>query len=66
MEKEINIVKWVNQPNILERNAKAEAYSRKCEEKRKENKVNIDASSQNCTMCVLAGALLLALATMIL
>jgi hypothetical protein len=66
MEKEIRIVKWVNQPNILERNAKAEAYSRMCEEKRKENKVNIDMYSQNCTLCALAGALLLALATMIL
>ena len=65
MEKEINIVKWVNSPNILERNAKAEAYSKMCEEKRKE-KANVDVSSQNCTMCVLAGALLLALATMIL
>jgi len=62
---EIKIVKWVNSPNILERNAKAEAYSRMCEKKRKE-KVNIDVSSQNCAMYVLAGALLLALATMIL
>lgn len=31
-EKEIEIVKWVNQPNILLRNAKAKAYSEKCHE----------------------------------
>ena len=32
-EKEIEIVKWVNQPNILVRNAKAKAYSESCRPK---------------------------------
>lgn len=39
-EKEIEIVKWVNQPNILLRNAKAKAYIESCKEscKEKENR----------------------------
>lgn len=41
MEKEIEIIKWANQPNVLVRNEKAKAYSKVCEDKRKARKVNI-------------------------
>lgn len=32
-EKELKVISWVNQPNILVRNAKAKAYSESCKEK---------------------------------
>lgn len=36
MEKEVKIVSWVNQPNILLRNAKAEEYIRICKAKKED------------------------------
>lgn len=51
----------------IERENRAKAYSKKCERKRNaKRKIIFDWQSQNSTLCVLAGALLLALVTMIL
>jgi len=49
------------------REYRAKAYSKRCARKRNaKRKITFDWQSQNSTMCVLAGALLLVLVTMIL
>ena len=51
----------------MAREHRAKAYSKRCARKRNaKRKITFDWQSQNSTMCVLAGALLLVLVTMIL
>lgn len=56
---------YLEELSLYEREHKARMYSKECKRNVK-RKINFDWQSENCTMYILAGALLLALATMIL
>lgn len=65
-EKEMSeLNSYLEELSLCEREHKARMYSRECKRNVK-RKINIDWQSENCTLCALAGALLLALVTMIL